>query len=212
MIHRHLPVDLRIAWSTVIGTGRRRAMLLLIFAVPVLLATAAASVVDTLNLSPQQLATAAMARADLQIDRIEPGPAPADLSAVIGPLPAGTAAVPYYKAPEVPVVVGGLTRYAAYRESDWTAAATRGWLRTKAGRPPAGPGEAAVSEHLAAARHLALGGTLRFSGSDTPAVVVGLVEDPTAHDAEFVAADPACSSGGPTLTVRPNRASPAAGW
>ncbi|MEW1911573.1 hypothetical protein AB0442_24525 [Kitasatospora sp. NPDC085895] len=190
MIHRHLPVDLRIAWSTVIGTGRRRAMLLLIFAVPVLLATAAASVVDTLNLSPQQLATAAMARAGLQIDRIEPGPAPADLSAVVGPLPAGTAAVPYYKAPEVPVVVGGLTRYAAYRESDWTAAATRGWLRTKAGRVPAGPGEAAVSEHLAAAHHLALGGTLRFSGSDTPAVVVGLVEDPAAHDAEFVAGGP----------------------
>ncbi|MCU7823914.1 hypothetical protein [Kitasatospora sp. DSM 101779] len=190
MNQSRLPIDLRVAWSVVIGTGRRRAMLLLLFAAPVLLATAAAAVVDTLNLSPQQLATAAMARADLQIDRTEPGPAPADLSAVLGPLPAGTTAVPYYKAPEVPVVVGGLTRYAAYRESDWTAAATHDWLRTRAGRLPAGPAEAAVSGHLATAHHLDIGDRLRFRGSDTPAVVVGLVEDPTAHDAEFVAGGP----------------------
>ncbi|WP_030273213.1 FtsX-like permease family protein [Streptomyces sp. NRRL B-24484] len=190
MNHRHLPVDLRLARSVVIGTGRRRAMLLLLFAVPVLLATAAASVVDTLNLSPQQLATAAMARADLQVDRTEPGPAPADLAALVGPLPTGTAAVPYYRAPEVPVVLGGLTGYAAYRESDWTAAATRGWLRATAGRLPAGPAEAALSGRLAAGHHLGIGDTLRFRGSATPAVVVGLVEDPTAHDAEFVAGGP----------------------
>ncbi|MEV8095851.1 FtsX-like permease family protein [Kitasatospora sp. NPDC085879] len=190
MRRNHLSTDLRIAWSIVIGTGRRRAMLLLLFAVPVLLATAAASVVDTLNLSPQQLATAAMARADLQVDRTQPGPAPADLAAVVGPLPAGSRAVPYYKAPEFPVVLDGLTRHVTYRESDWTAPATEGWLRTKAGRLPAGPAEAAVSEHLARAHHLGVGDRLRFHPDDTPTVVVGVVEDPTAYGADLVAGGP----------------------
>ncbi|GJF27508.1 hypothetical protein KNE206_02080 [Kitasatospora sp. NE20-6] len=196
MTDRHgTSLDRRLARTIVIGTGRRRAMLLALFAVPVLLATAAASVVDTLNLSPAQLATTAMAQADTQIDRIEPGPAPADLAAVLGPLPPGTAAVPYYRSPQFPVVVGGLTVQAAYRETDWTAPVTHGWLRTTAGRLPAGPAEAAVSRHLAATRHLRIGDELRHRWSDTPATIVGVVEDPSAYRADIAV-------GGPGLFAR----------
>lgn len=187
--------DLTMGSRVVVGRGWRRALMLLLVVVPVMLVTAGASIVSYLTLSPAQQARATMANADLWIYSSRFGAEPAGLSQTLGrPLP-GARSIQVYAAPALSLVAGGLTQQVGYRETAWRSPVARGWVRVTSGHLPRGASEAAVSTALARQFHLRIGDRLRYQYAPARPVIVGVVQDDTAFDAQFVA-------GGPGLATR----------
>ncbi|MFB7378693.1 FtsX-like permease family protein [Kitasatospora purpeofusca] len=192
-MRRERDAVLWLAWRLVVGRGWRRFTLIALFAVPVLLSTAAMQTIGVLNLSGAQKARAQLGQASFSMTpttagKEQPPPAPALPGA-----PPSDAVVPIRSALSFPMVIAGRTEQIAYRESDWSSPLVSGMTRALSGRLPNAPDEVALSRSLAQERHLALGDTVRYAWAPEgagPARIVGTVEDPTGYRARFAVGGP----------------------
>jgi putative ABC transport system permease protein len=98
---------------------------------------------------------------------------------------------------EVPIP--GLTRMVDLRSQDPAGPYGAPMLRVVAGRYPAGPGEAAVTDEMAGLLRVGVGGSVTLAGQRW--TVVGLVENPYDLRSEFVLVPPAYAGPVQTVTV-----------
>ncbi|MFJ1752734.1 hypothetical protein [Kitasatospora sp. NPDC088134] len=188
-LHR-LRLRLALAERVVIGRGRRRAMLLSLFAVPVLLAALTAGCLQWTTATAEQRATDRMGSAAAVLEPAH-GPSTGGTAPdVLGRAAPGATATELVGALQYPLLVDGTTVQVGYWESDWERGPARAGFRLLDGRFPTGPGEVAVTAAFADAHRLGVGGTVVGRWSDRPARIVGLVEQPQAHDARTVLGGP----------------------
>ncbi|MFJ8043889.1 FtsX-like permease family protein [Kitasatospora sp. NPDC096147] len=192
---------LLVAWKVVLGRGRRRVMILALFAVPVLIAATGAGVLQSVNRAAGQRAHAELAGADARVELLPPdsrsgaGESPPTDSETIDRLLAtagpGSVAHRVDSAMELPLYLDGRTVPVRYREADWTSPVLRTWFTVDPrGQLPVTAGEVAVSREFARLHHLSVGDHLRYRWSDRPAVVTAIVREPMAHKGESVLAAP----------------------
>ncbi|MFE7561223.1 FtsX-like permease family protein [Kitasatospora sp. NPDC057500] len=187
-MNRTRALQLSIAWRVVIGRGRRRAMLLGLFAVPVLLAALSAGSLQWITASAEQRATDQMGSASALILPGDVPPTAERVSALPGGQ--GIALVEQVDSFEYPMFVGGTTTLVGYRETDWEHGPGGAAVEVRSGALPTRVGEVAVTERLAARWHLAIGDSVRSRWSADAARVTGVVRIPQGHLAQRVMAAP----------------------
>ncbi|WP_128819353.1 hypothetical protein [Streptomyces sp. S063] len=174
---------------TVGGRGARRLGLLVLLALPVLLATLAAGLFASVAPSAEQRATNVMGRADGFVTQSDPADRDKLAEELRQRVP-GIAALAIDDTVEFPVWTGERTVAVRYNDTDWSSPLMHGRYRLLEGRFPSAHGEIAVSRALAGAYGLRLGSSLPYRWKrDAPTRVVGLVESPQAHAAyDYLAA------------------------
>ncbi|MFV2118451.1 hypothetical protein ACE14D_08385 [Streptomyces sp. Act-28] len=194
---------------TVVGRGDRRIGLLVLLALPVLLATFAAGVFASVAPSAEQRATNVLGSADGYLTL--PDPAMADrLAKELRQRAPGIAVVAVDTSSQFPVWAKDRTVAVHYMDTDWSSPLVRGRYRLSEGRFPSEPGEIAVSRALADAHGLSPGDSLPYRWKrDAPARIVGLVESPQAHAAYDYLAAPGQlrawpKTGGDTTNIAPS--------
>ncbi|WP_338676776.1 ABC transporter permease [Streptomyces sp. SCSIO 30461] len=166
---------------TVVGRGTRRVGLLVLLALPVLLATLAAGLFASVAPSAEQRATSTLGRADGLISLTDPA-STAKVGEELRKRVPGITLLPIDDNTEFPVWVNDRTVGVRYVDTDWSSPLVQGRYRLLQGRFPAKLGEIAVSRALADAHGLGLGGSLPYRWKrDAPARIVGLVESPQSH-------------------------------
>ncbi|MFQ6855500.1 FtsX-like permease family protein [Streptomyces sp. 35M1] len=166
---------------TVVGRGGRRFGLLVLLALPVLLATLAAGLFASAAPSAEQRATSTLGSADGFVSHADPE-VTAKLAQELRQRAPGITALAIDENHELPVWTKSRTISVHYADADWSSPLTRGRYRPLEGRFPSKLGEIAVSRALADAQGLSLGDSLPYRWKrDAPARIVGLVESPQAH-------------------------------
>ncbi|MFE6866754.1 FtsX-like permease family protein [Kitasatospora sp. NPDC057692] len=163
-------------------------MLLALFVTPVLLAASAAGIIRAVALSADQRGVSQMAAADLLITQTGSSPDSERLNQLLESAAPGATLVDVEYSLDFPVLLGGVTTSVSYRETDWSADATRGWVRPRAGRLPAAVGEIAVSTEIAKQFDLRVGDSLGYRWAKDPSVITGIFEDPAAYRSGLVLA------------------------
>ncbi|MDT0489101.1 hypothetical protein RM717_01105 [Streptomyces griseus] len=166
---------------TVVGRGGRRIGLLVLLALPVLLATLAAGVFASVAPSAEQRATSTMGRADGFVSHADPE-VTAGLAKELRQRVPGITVLEIDSNSEFPVWVKDRTVAVYYADTDWSSPLADGRYRLLEGQFPSESGEIAVSRALADDHGLSLGDSLPYRWKrDAPARIVGLVESPQAH-------------------------------
>ncbi|MFI5621613.1 FtsX-like permease family protein [Streptomyces sp. NPDC051567] len=168
---------------TVVGRGGRRIGLLVLLALPVLLATLAAGLFASVAASAEQRATSTLGRADGFVTQSGPEAAGSIAEELRRRAP-GIAVLEIDDNSEFPVWAKDRTIAVRYLDTDWSSPLMRDRYRLLEGRFPAELGEIAVSRALADAHGLKQGDSLPYRWQrEMPARIVGLVESPQAHAA-----------------------------
>ncbi|MFC7979744.1 hypothetical protein ACFUT3_31485 [Streptomyces cinereoruber] len=166
---------------TVVGRGGRRAGLLVLLALPVLLATLTAGLFSSTAPSAEQRAVGVMGRADGYVTQADPVVAD-KLAAELRRRAPGIKVLAIDDNSEFPVWAKDRTVTVRYVDTDWSSPLVEGRYRLLEGRFPSKLGEIAVSRALAGAQGLRVGDSLPYRWKrDAPARIVGLVESPQAH-------------------------------
>lgn len=175
---------------TVLGRGRRRTGLLLMLALPVLLATLAAGLFASAAASADQRATSALGRADGYVTQADPRAAAA-LAQELQRRAPGLTTLGIDDNSDFPVWAKDRTVAVRYLDTDWSSPLMKGRYRLLEGRFPTQLGEIAISRALADAHALKPGDSLPYRWQrDAPTRIVGLVESPQAHGAHDYLAAP----------------------
>lgn len=174
---------------TVVGRGGRRTGLLVLLALPVLLATFAAGLFASAAPSAEQRAVSTLGRADGSVTLTDPATR-GELAEELRQRAPGITVLAIDDNSGFPVWAKDRTVPVRYVETDWSSPLTHGRYRLLEGRFPSKPGEIAVSRALAGAYGLDLGDSLPYRWKrDAPARITGLVESPQAHAAyDYLAA------------------------
>ncbi|MFD3762301.1 hypothetical protein [Streptomyces sp. NPDC058622] len=166
---------------TVVGRGGRRIGLLVLLALPVMLATLTAGLFASVAPSAQQRALSTLGHADGFVSQSDPQAA-GRLAQELGQRAPGIAVLAIDDNSEFPVWVKDRTVSVRYVDTDWSSPLMKDRYRLLGGRFPAELGEIAVSRALADAYGLKVGDGLPYRWKrDAPARIVGLVESPQAH-------------------------------
>ncbi|MET8968571.1 hypothetical protein [Streptomyces hydrogenans] len=175
---------------TVVGRGRRRTGLLVLLALPVLLATLAAGLFSSAAPSAEQRGTSTIGRgADGYLSHSD-SLLTDKLAAELRQRAPGMTVLPADENSQFPVWSKDHTVTVRYVDTDWSSPLLEGRYRVLEGRFPSDLGEIAVSRALAEAEGLKIGDSLPYRWKrDAPAQIVGLIESPQAHAAyDYLAA------------------------
>ncbi|WP_339153241.1 hypothetical protein WID27_27110 [Streptomyces sp. F41] len=174
---------------TVVGRGGRRVGLLVLLALPVLLATLAAGLFASAAPSAEQRATSTLGHADGFVSHANPEVI-AELARELRQRAPGITELAIDDNNEFPVWAKDRTISVRYVDTDWSSPLAEGRYRLLEGRFPAELGEIAVSRALADDHGLSLGDGLPYRWErDAPPRIVGLIENPQAHAAyDYLAA------------------------
>ncbi|MFB7106233.1 hypothetical protein [Streptomyces hydrogenans] len=175
---------------TVVGRGRRRTGLLVLLALPVLLATLAAGLFSSAAPSAEQRGTSTIGRgADGYLSQSD-SLLTDKLAAELRQRAPGMTVLPADENSQFPVWSKDHTVTVRYVDTDWSSPLLEGRYRVLEGRFPSDLGEIAVSRALAEAEGLKIGDSLPYRWKrDAPAQIVGLIESPQAHAAyDYLAA------------------------
>ncbi|MGW3661234.1 hypothetical protein ACWD6R_38895 [Streptomyces sp. NPDC005151] len=178
-----------LGWRTLAGRGRRRVGLLVLLALPVLLATATAGIFSSTAASAEQRASQVMGKADGYVSTSDPASADALRVELAQKVP-GLAALPVAGNPEFPVWAKDRTIDVHYQDTDWSNPLVQDKYRVTSGRFPQEHGEIAIGSTLAAELNLHLGDALPYRWArESPTHIVGLVQSPLAHQShDYLAA------------------------
>ncbi|MEV7174000.1 FtsX-like permease family protein [Streptomyces sp. NPDC093224] len=175
---------------TVLGRGGRRTGLLIMLALPVLLATLAAGLFASIAATADQRATSSLGRADGYVTQGDPQ-ATAPLAQELHRRAPGITTLGIDDNSDFPVWAHDRTISVRYLDTDWSSPLLKDRYRLLEGRFPTQLGEIAVSRSLADAHGLKPGDSLPYRWQrDAPARIVGLVESPQAHAAHDYLAAP----------------------
>lgn len=182
--HRRL-----LGWRTVAGRGRRRTGLLVLLALPLLLATTTAGIFSSTAPTAEQRATQVMGQADGYVSTVEPAAADSLGQALAQKVP-GLKLLPVTGNPAFPVWAKDRTVDVHYQDADWSQPIVQGKFRLIQGHFPRRLGEIAIGSALAEELNLGLGDSLPYRWArENTAEIVGLVQDPLAHQgADYLAA------------------------
>jgi putative ABC transport system permease protein len=184
---------LRIARRNIGRSRWRSALVAVLIGLPVAAVVGATAVMIAVTPTFEESATNQMGRADLLAFPGE-GFTAAELRAV---LPAGSQVEPVYGS-EDHLVLTGMTASVTVRAMDLDGLA-QGMLTIVGGRPPAAPGEVAVSRPVADLAGIGIGDVITLTGLGRQRVV-GFVEDPLNLRSRQVLADPSLTrNGDPTV-------------
>ncbi|MFD3940554.1 FtsX-like permease family protein [Streptomyces sp. NPDC058611] len=174
---------------TVLGRGGRRTGLLVLLALPVLLATLAAGLFASVAATAAQRATSTLGAADGYVTQSDPQ-APAALAQELARRAPGIKTLGIDDNSDFPVWAKDRTVSVRYLDTDWSSPLMKDRYRLLEGRFPARHGEIAISRALADAHGLRPGDSLPYRWQrEAPARIVGLVESPQAHAAyDYLAA------------------------
>ncbi|MFZ3496825.1 hypothetical protein ACODT5_27005 [Streptomyces sp. 5.8] len=166
---------------TVVGRGGRRSGLLVLLALPVLLATLTAGLFASVAPSAQQRAISVMGGADGVVSQSDPKAADS-LAQELRQRAPGIEVLAIDDNSDFPVWVQDRTVSVRYVDADWSSPLMSDRYRLLEGRFPAELGEIAVGRALADAYGLKMGDGLPYRWKrDAPARIVGVVESPQAH-------------------------------
>ncbi|MFJ7271982.1 FtsX-like permease family protein [Streptomyces sp. NPDC099050] len=187
-------LQLALAWRVIIGRGRRRAMLLSLFAVPVLLAAFAAGSLQWITATADQRATNQMGSAAALIMPGETRPTADQIAGIIRPAGPGLTATEMIDSLEYPMVFDGITTLVSFKETDWSHGPARSAVRILSGTLPTAVGEVAITENLAARQKLALGDVMASRWSPATARITGIIQNPQGYLGQMIVAAPGQSA------------------
>lgn len=166
---------------TVVGRGGRRIGLLVLLALPVMLATLTAGLFASIAPSAEQRAISTLGHADGLVSQSDPEAA-GRLGQELKQRAPGISVLAIDDSSEFPVWAKDRTVPVRYLDTDWSSPLMKDRYRLLQGRFPSVLGEIAVSRALAEAYGLTVGDALPYRWQrDAPARIVGLVESPQAH-------------------------------
>ncbi|MEU9580998.1 FtsX-like permease family protein [Streptomyces chilikensis] len=161
----------------------------MLLALPVLLATTTAGIFSSTAPSADQRATQVMGRADGYVSTSDPAATDALARDLAQKVP-GLELLPVTGNPAFPVWAKDRTVDVHYQDADWSQPVVQGKYRLIRGHFPSKPGEIAIGTALAEELRLGLGDSLPYRwAKESPAKIVGLVQNPLAHQgSDYLAA------------------------